>query len=226
MNKIKRLPFHSTLIATTLIFLSCASFATTAGELNPAQKVIQETSDLLYGIIQEDKARLNDHSYLLQLVNKVVEPRVDLEKVSRLVLGKYWRKASLEQKTQFQHEFKSLLVDTYATAFNEFSGWTVHFLPMTLDETKKRITVKTEIIQPSRPPIAVNYRMAINKEGEWKAYDVIIEGISMVTNYKASFTRSIKKSGGLDNVIKQLKEKNKTSRNSSQLVLEDSGAVS
>ncbi|ORU92669.1 MAG: organic solvent ABC transporter [Cycloclasticus sp. symbiont of Bathymodiolus heckerae] len=227
MNKIKGFSFNSALIATILAFLSLSSFNASAIELNPAQQVIQETSDLLYGIIQKDKERLNDRSYILQLVNEVIEPRVDLNKVSKLVLGKYWRKASTEQKTQFQQEFKGLLVNTYATAFKEFGEWTVHFLPMTLDGTKKRITVKTEIIQPSRPPIAVNYRMAINKEGQWKAYDVIIEGISMVTNYKASFARTIKKRGGLDNVIKQLAEKNKRSQaSSSQLALEEAPSKS
>jgi phospholipid transport system substrate-binding protein len=78
-----------------------------------------------------------------------------------------------------------------------------------------RVIVKTEIIQPSRPPVAVDYRMALNKSGDWKAYDVIIEGISMVTNYKGSFATSIKNSGGLDNVIKALIEKNEQSKTSS-----------
>jgi len=222
MNKVKGFSFHSTLIAVILAALSTVSFSVAAVDLNPPQQVIQETSDLLYGIVQKDKDRLNDRKYVLKLVNEVVEPRVDLEKVSRLVLGKYWRKASDEQKIRFQQEFKGLLVNTYATAFKEFGDWTVHFLPMKLDESKKRIIVKTEIIQPSRPPIAVNYRMAINKAGEWKTYDVIIEGISMVTNYKASFAKSIKKKGGLENVIQQLADKNKKSETSSQLALETS----
>jgi len=222
MNKIKGFSFRLALIATALAIMSCASFSVAAAELNPPQRVIQDTSDLLYGIIQKDKERLNDRKYVLNLVNEIIEPRVDLEKVSRLVLGKYWRKASDEQKTRFQHEFKGLLVNTYATAFEEFGDWTVHFLPMHMDESTKRIIVKTEIIQPSRPPIAVNYRMAINKAGEWKTYDVIIEGISMVTNYKASFAKSIKKKGGLESVIQQLAAKNKKSEASSQLALETS----
>ena len=215
MNKLKG--FSS--IGLLVFLMGFASFSN-ANDINGPQQVIQDTSDLLYEILKNNKEKLNDRDYIFQLVNEVLEPRVDLDKISKLVLGKYWRKASDEQKTQFQKEFKGLLVNTYATAFKEFDEWTVQFLPMTLDQADKHVIVKTEIIQPSRPPIAINYRMAINKEGEWKAYDVIIEGISMVTNYKSSFATSIKNSGGIGNIIKQLAEKNKESTTSSKLALE------
>jgi phospholipid transport system substrate-binding protein len=194
--------------------LSTVSFAVAVDELNAPQQVIQDTSDLLYNVVQTDQDKLSDRKYILKLVDEVIEPRVDIDKISRLVIGKYWRKATDEQKIQFQKEFKALLVNTYATAFTEFEEWTVHFLPMTLKAEAKRITVRTEIIQPSSPPVAVNYRMALSKEGKWKAYDVMIEGISLVTNYRASFAKSIKQSGGLDSVIKQLAEKNRQSESS------------
>lgn len=214
----------NSLLLTGLFSLLVAFSSTTfAAELNAPQKVLQETSDLLADIVKNDKDKLADREYIMQLVNDVIEPRVDLEKISRLVLGKYWRTATPEQKAQFQNEFKGLLVNTYASAFTELEEWTVHFLPMTLNPEDKRVSVKTEIIQPSRPPIAVNYRMAINKVGEWKAYDVVIEGISMVTNYKSSFASSIKKSGSLENVINMLAEKNKQSE-AEQLALEDNKA--
>jgi len=206
MNTMKRL-----LSASLLALLISAPLSVSASELNPPQQIIQETSDLLYCIIQSDKEKLNDREFIFQLVHDVVEPRVDLNKISRLVLGKYWRKASSEQKAHFQKEFKDLLVNTYATAFNEFEDWTVKFLPMSFDAKKKRAIVKTEMILPSRPPIAINYRMAKNKAGDWKAYDIIIEGISMVTNYKGSFAKSIKRNGGLGHVIQQLADKNKRS---------------
>ena len=207
MNKIKGL-FNAALLS---LLLACP-LSVSATELNPPQQVIQDTSDLLYCIIQSDKEKLRDREFIFQLVHDVVEPRVDLDKISRLVLGKYWRKASEQQKTQFQKEFKDLLVNTYATAFDEFEDWTVKFQPMSFEPEKKRIVVKTEMILSSRPPIAVNYRMAKNKAGDWKAYDIIIEGISMVTNYRGSFAKSIKKEGGLGNVIQQLVDKNSRSQ--------------
>jgi len=215
MNKINGL-----LNAGLLALLACLSAQASANDLNAPQQVIKETSDLVYKVVQNDKSKLDDRNYVFELVNEILEPRVDLDKVSKLVLGKYWRTANDEQKVQFQKEFKGLLVNTYATAFKEFDEWTIHFIPMPFDSTEKRLIVKTEIIQPSRPPVAVDYRMALNETGEWKAYDVIIEGISMVTNYKASFSKTIKAAGRLDKVILQLAEKNKLSETSSQLALD------
>ncbi|PHS73014.1 MAG: organic solvent ABC transporter [Cycloclasticus sp.] len=209
MRKIKGL-----LLTGLFALLSTVAFTSFAAGLSAPQQVIQDTSDLLYKIISEDKDKLSDRKYILKLVDDVIEPRVDLEKISRIVIGKYWRKAPDEQKAQFQKEFKGLLVNTYATAFTEFDEWTIHFLPMSVDAKGIRAIVKTEIIQPSRPPIAVNYRMAKNKEGVWRVYDVIIEGISLVTNYRSSFAKSIKKNGGLGNVIKALAEKNRRSETS------------
>jgi phospholipid transport system substrate-binding protein len=211
MKKIKGI-----ILLSLLVLLTSTNSFVLAAELNAPQKAILETSDLLHNIISKEKEQLGDRQFVFQLVNEVVEPRVDLNKISKLILGKHWRKATDEQKAQFQKEFKNLLVNTYATAFTEFNDWTVKFLPMSLAPTDKRVVVKSEIITASRPAIAVNYRMAKNKTGEWKAYDVIIEGISMVTNYKGSFSSSIKRSGGLDNVIKDLAAKNKLSEESSK----------
>ncbi|PCH84668.1 MAG: organic solvent ABC transporter [Piscirickettsiaceae bacterium] len=213
------------LIVGLLVLLTCVQTSIVAAELNAPQRVLQETSDLLYGIVQQNKERLKDRQFVAQLVNEVIEPRVDLDKISRLILGKYWRKATDEQKVNFQKQFKNLLVNTYAVAFKEFDDWTVRFLPMSLKPEDKRVIVKSQIIITSRPPIAVNYRMAKNKEGDWKAYDVIIEGISMVTNYKSSFAKSIKRSGGLDNVIKELADKNERSKKAAnELALDESNS--
>lgn len=214
MTKIRGL-----LSAGLIALLMSMPLSVAASELNPPQQVIQETSDLLFCIIQTDKEKLKQREFIFQLVHDVIEPRVDLNKISKLVLGKHWRKASDQQKAQFKKEFKDLLVNTYATAFNEFGDWSVKFLPMSFNADSKRLIVKTEIIQTARPPIAVNYRMAKNKAGTWRAYDIIIEGISMVTNYKGSFAKTIKKKGGLDNVIQQLASKNKRSQETSELAI-------
>jgi len=174
-------------------------------ELNPAQQPIQQTSDKLYQILQTDREALqNDRQLVLRLVDEVVEPHVDFDRVSALVLGKHWRSAAPQQREAFKEAFKALLVNTYATAFTEFTEWSVHFLPMTLEQGTKKVIVKTQVIQPGAPPVAVDYRMRLSKEGRWQMYDVIIEGISMVTNYRTGFAQQIKQSGGLDALIAEL----------------------
>lgn len=183
--------------------------ATQADTLNAAQQPIKKTSDKLYQILQTDREALkNDRALVFNLVEEVVEPHVDFDRVSALVLGKHWRKASPEQREEFKHQFKALLVNTYATAFTEFQDWTIHFIPMTLDQSEDRVVVRTEVLQPAVPPVAVDYRMSRNDEGQWQLYDVMIEGISMVTNYRTGFAQQIKRTGGLDSLIADLKRKN------------------
>lgn len=193
-----------------LMFLLLAGPLSAAStELNAPQLVIKETSDLVSSMLATDRDALaNDKALLLQAVNDILEPRLNLDKVSRLVLGKHWRKATPLQRTDFQKEFKMLLFNTYASSFTEIGEWELSFSSMKIKPNAKRVIVKTEILQPSKPVIAVNYRMAVNKQGEWKIYDIIIEGISMVTNYKSGFASRIKKSGGLDKVIQDLAAKN------------------
>lgn len=178
-------------------------------ELNAAQQPIKATSDKLYQILQTDREALkNDRALVFQLVEEVVEPHVDFDRVSALVLGKHWRTASEAERNEFKQQFKCLLVNTYATAFTEFTDWSIHFLPMGPTEGADRVVVKTEVIQPSVPPVAVDYRMRLNKEGQWQIYDVLIEGISMVTNYRTGFAQQIRQSGGLESLIADLKRKN------------------
>ena len=101
-----------------------------------------------------------------------------------------------------------LLVRTYTTAFTEYANWKIRYLP--LDEASdKKALVKTEILQSGGQPVAVNYRMV--REGtDWKVYDVLIEGISLLQNYRSSFTEEIARTGSLDQLIGHLAERNAT----------------
>ncbi|MEN8261743.1 MAG: ABC transporter substrate-binding protein, partial [Pseudomonadota bacterium] len=132
---------------------------------------------------------------------------VDFNRVSALVLGKNWKKASGDQKARFKKEFKALLIRTYAAAFTEYASWKIRYIPLRMRPDDKKVVVKTEILQPGARPVAVNYRM-INKKGDWKVYDIIIEGISLVTNYRTTFKNEVAKSGSLDSVIERLADRN------------------
>jgi phospholipid transport system substrate-binding protein len=140
-------------------------------------------------------------------VEKVVDPFIDFNRVSALVLGKTWKKATKDEKRRFKHEFHTLLVRTYSRAFFEFKDWSVRYLPLRLKVDAKKTIVKTEILQPGIQPLAINYRMVLTK-GQWKAYDIVIEGVSLVTNYRTSIKNEIRKNGSLDAVIKQLADRN------------------
>lgn len=177
--------------------------------LAPPQKVIQSTANQLQVSLQKPEYKA-DFKKATTLVDQIINPHIDFERVSVLVLGQHWRTATPEQKTKFKKEFRMLLVRTYTTAFTEYSDWKIRYLPLETDGSdKKRTTVKTEILQSGGQPVAVNYRM-INSGADWKVFDVLIEGISLLQNYRTSFASEIEQTGSLDKLIAHLEQRNAT----------------
>ncbi len=177
-----------------------------AADLLPPQMAINQVSEQMKLKLQNDQIN-NDFADVVETVQEIVYPSIDFNRISALVLGKYWKKASKEQKIRFRDEFQILLIRTYARAFIEFDDWKMTFLPMKLKEGKTKTLVKTEIEQPNQKAVAINYRMRLSK-GKWKAYDIIIEGVSLVTNYRNSFKNEVKRNGSLDAVIDKMAKRN------------------
>lgn len=179
-----------------------------SGALTPAQKVIQQTADQLQRNLQRPEIK-KDFVKATALVDSIIEPVIDFDRVSVLVLGKYWRTATPGQKVQFKNEFRRLLVRTYTTAFTEYADWNIRYLPSQGEAGSDKTMVRTEILQAGAQPVAVNYRM-INSKGVWKVYDVLIEGISLLQNYRTSFTNQIAEGGSVEQLIKDLAHRNDT----------------
>jgi phospholipid transport system substrate-binding protein len=176
-------------------------------DLLPPQRAIQEASDKLHQRLQ-DSAFTKDFAKITQFVNEVIYPHTDFDKISALVLGKIWKTASPEERERFKHEFQTLLVRTYSRAFIEFKEWSVRFLPLDMEPGANKVIVKTEVLQPGIQPVGVNYRMFLSETGQWKAYDIMIEGVSLVTNYRTTFTNEVQQKGSLEAVIESLAKRN------------------
>ncbi|MCC6714067.1 MAG: ABC transporter substrate-binding protein, partial [Gammaproteobacteria bacterium] len=153
----------------------------------------------------EHDALKADTGRLYGLVNELIIPHFDFEAASRLVLGRHWRTASDEQRARFTEAFKQLLVRTYANALFQYADETIVFKPSQTDG--EHVVVKTEVTQQGAHPIPVNYRMH-QKNGEWKAYDVFVDGISLVVTYRGDFGSRVNQSG-IDGLISDLEAKNK-----------------
>jgi phospholipid transport system substrate-binding protein len=177
-----------------------------AADLSPPQQAIQEASDKLQQRLQ-DKSFTRDFAQVAQFVDQTIYPHTDFDKISELVLGKLWNTASVTDQQRFKQEFKTLLVRTYSRAFVEFKDWTVRYLPLEMENGASKVVVKTEVLQPGLQPISVNYRMLLSN-GEWKAYDFMIEGVSLVTNYRSTFSNEVKTKGSLAAVIDSLAKRN------------------
>ncbi|MCH9697220.1 MAG: ABC transporter substrate-binding protein, partial [Gammaproteobacteria bacterium] len=130
-------------------------------------------------------------------------------RVSALALGKYWKKATPEQRAAFEQEYKNTMVRLYSSAYASYKDWSIRHLPLKLKPDAKKAIVKIEVDRSGGQPVAISYRM-VNKAGDWKVYDIIIEGISLVSNYRNQFTEIIDQNkGSVQALIDHLIEKNR-----------------
>ncbi len=182
-----------------------------AAELTPPQRVIAEVSDELLRVLREDRGLLErDPGYVHRLVDEVFLPNLDFERACALVLGPFWRQATPAQRDGFADAFKTLLIQSYASALNRLSAWEIRYPPMPPSTNGERVLVPTEILQPGRTPVSVDYRMA-RKGDRWVAYDVLVEGVSLLAAYRSQFT-SLARAKGLDGLIAELEARNATRR--------------
>ena len=177
-------------------------------EVPVPQTLIKTSSDRMQKALKENKATIEKNpSFVYGLVDKILLPNFDFSKMSKLALGKNWRKASTAQRERFIGEFRLLLVRTYSIAMLEFTDGDIVFLPFRGDLAKKKVKVKMEIARPNGPTIPMALSMYLNKQKKWMVYDVKIDGISLVTNYRSTFATEIR-NDGMDKLIENLSTRN------------------
>ncbi len=173
-----------------------------------AEELVKQTADDVLNTIKSDKdIQAGNQQKIFALAEEKILPNFDFERVCRLVLGKNWKTATPEQQAIFQKEFRSLLLRTYAVALGKYRNQVIEFKPLRAEPDAKNVSVKTQILQPGGQPIAVDYSL-VKVEGGWKVYDIVIESVSLVTNYRSQFSNEIR-TNGLDSLNKKLAEKNK-----------------
>ncbi len=186
--------------SVTLLLASGAAFAQTA----PDSLVKSMVVDVL-GVIKTSK----DRRQLSAVVDKRVLPNFDFQAMTRLAVGRAWRDASVAQQQALENAFRALLVMTYSQALSQSSAGdtSVEVRPVAVTPADDEVTVKTVVKDASRKPFAVDYRLVKTANG-WKVYDVVVENLSLVTNYRSSFASEIARSG-MDGLIRALEAKNR-----------------
>ncbi|MEI6227144.1 MAG: ABC transporter substrate-binding protein [Methylophilaceae bacterium] len=197
------------LISKFLVGISlCIFIANANAEVSP-DVLVKQTADEVLTIIKNDKEiQAGNKQQLYALVEAKILPNFDFDRVCRMVLGKSWRSATPEQQAIFQKEFRSLLLRTYASALGKYKDQVIEYKPLRMEGDAKNVSVKTQILQPGGQPVAVDYDL-IKSEHGWKVYDIVIESVSLVTNYRSQFSNEIRLNG-LDSLNKKLEEKNKS----------------
>ncbi len=194
--------FVATFLTASLLNISAVHAEITADEL------VRQTADDVLATIKNDKdIQAGNQQKIFALAEEKILPNFDFDRVCRMVLGKNWKTATPEQQAVFQKEFRSLLLRTYATALGKYRNQVIEYKPLRAEPDAKNVSVKTQILQPGGQPIAVDYSL-VKVDGGWKVYDIVIESVSLVTNYRSQFSNEIR-TNGLDSLNKKLAEKNK-----------------
>jgi phospholipid transport system substrate-binding protein len=174
----------------------------TASEPGP-RELIETSAQKMLDALEANRADYRKHpGKVEQLVDEVLLPHFDTQYAARLVLGKHWRTATPEQRQKFVDAFYQSLLENYGAALVEFTADKMVVLPFRGDEKADRATVRTEVKRSDGTRVPVNYSMRKTEQG-WKAWDVTIEGISYVKNFRDDFGAEIDQKG-LDAVIRRL----------------------
>lgn len=168
------------------------------------EDLVRASSKDVLDILKKEK---NDKKAREQVEARVL-PNFDFGRMTALAVGRHWRVATPEQKTQLTDEFRTLLVRTYSSALTTYKAQAVDVKPLKVDDAATDVTVLTDVAVANQQPVSINYSLRKTEQG-WKVYDVIVAGVSLVTNYRGTFNETVQASG-LDGLVKLLKEKNQT----------------
>src|SRR5215469_4996702 len=174
----------------------------TGTEQGPSDVVQTAAQGMLTALDKDRAAFKRDPNKVGELVNKYLLPHWDTEYSARLVLGKYWRTATPEQRQRFIDAFYHSLLSNYGAALTAFTADRLKIYPTNADPNKQIATVRTDVKRDNGDQVHVNYYMHRTPQG-WKAWDVVIDGISYVNSYRTDFGAQIEQQG-IDAVIKRL----------------------
>lgn len=190
-------------IALVMLLVSPLLFA---AESDPDELIKKTANEVLTLIKQDKEIQAGSKKKIKEVIEVKVLPHFDFTRMTRLALGRFWKQATPEQQVALVSEFKTLLVRTYSTSLISYRDQQINYKPLKMMPSDTDVVVKTLIMQPGAQAIPLDYSMVKTPTG-WKAYDISVDGVSLVVNYRSSFAQEIQQ-GGVDQLIKTLQAKN------------------
>ncbi|MGD8235683.1 MAG: ABC transporter substrate-binding protein [Chromatiales bacterium] len=193
-------------------FLITLALVMPFGQAHAADEEIRamamEVSDKILARTAARRDELRAHpERLSDALGDLVDPYFDFTAMTQSAMGKYWPRASASEQGMITQEYTKLLVRTYGAAVLNYSGKPIEYGSPKRSKDGKRVEVPSEVTPASGQPVSIDYRMH-QVGSKWKVYDVKIDGISLIANYRTSFASEIRK-GGMSGLIAALKEKNR-----------------
>lgn len=196
-------------LALLSLMFACAFCAPVmAQDLAPDALIKNVTEEVLTIVRQDKDLQSGNTKRAVELVEAKVLPHFNFTRMTALAVGRDWRQASPAQQQALTDEFRTLLVRTYSNALTAYKNQTVDFRPFRMQPNETDVTVRTQVNQPGAKPVGIDYSLE-KSAGTWKVYDVVVGGVSLVTNYRDSFATEVR-SGGIDGLIKSLQQKNRS----------------
>lgn len=204
----ENVPMKQQVISRFLLILCLVFGAHTVRAEGDAQQIVQGTTSEVMARVRADKDVLRaEPARMYALVSEMIFPHFDFGIMSQFVLGAAWKGTPPEKQAAFVEQFRRLLVRTYATALLEYSDQRVEYPPTPPANNPQTATVRQNIVQAVGKVLPIVYRLH-NKTGEWKVFDVEVDGISLVKTFKSSFAQTLSE-GGVDKLLENLAAKNK-----------------
>lgn len=188
--------------------LLLASGVAFAQEDSPDGMIKKVTDDVLTIVRQDKDIQSGNTKKAIELVEVKVLPNFNFQRMTSLAMGRDWSKANPDQKKRLTEEFKTLLVRTYSNALTSYRDQTVRYKPTKMQAGDAEVVVKTEIVQPGNKAIQLDYSVEKQEGNGWKVYDVVVAGVSLVSNYRDTFNQEVR-ANGVDGLIQMLANKNK-----------------
>ena len=193
--------------AVLLAALALAASGPALAQEGPDALVKRVSQEVMQIIKSDPKVQAGDMARIREVVESKLLPYFDFTRMTALAMGRNWNKATPDQQKRLSDEFRSLLVRTYSGSLSQYRNQTIEYKPLRADAASADVTVRTEVVRPGQVPVQIDYSMAKGSDG-WKAYDVIVGGVSLVTNYRDEFNEQFRQ-GGIEGLIASLVARNK-----------------
>ncbi len=205
------MPLRKLFAILSLGMLLTSGAAALAQVLAPDVLARNTTNDVIQIVRQDRDIRSGDTRKIYALVEAKILPHFDFRQMTQLAVGRNWQRATPEQQQRLTDEFRTLLVRTYAASISSVADYRIDFKPLRMRPADTDVTVSTEVTRPGSAPVTIDYRMERQADG-WKVYDVLVDGVSLVTTYRNSFNTEVRK-GGINGLIAALERRNRTAPN-------------
>ena len=185
----------------------CLLLVSITAMAHPAQELVEKNTREVMQILTSEREKLeSDPDFLQAVVDEKIIPHLDFYSMTALSVGKNWRSADEQQRSDLINEFKQLLLNTYMSALTLYSGQEMEFKPFLPQKREDRAVVRAVFLQPGSKGVPVNYKLR-EKDDSWKIYDIDVNNINLVSTYRSTFSQRIAQSG-IDGLIEEMKQKN------------------